>query len=171
MASQGPRDEPSRGPFCLTSQWHRLQPVGFRHCTRTKTHRLKPVPLKSTPPRNCATILGESISCARTQFDFVYALIHVLAIAYGYDFASVRRRMSAQKPGDPFDVVTYPHLLAIPQKGNKVDYELDAQSPMETESCVHSLFPHYGYTPCWYVLRRSKSPTQMTIVFPASRFK
>jgi hypothetical protein len=100
----------------------------------------------------------------------LYALLMLLAIAYGYDYASVRRRMSAKKQGDPFDVVTFPHLLAIPQKGNKVDYELDAQSPMESVSCVHSLFPHYGYTPCWYVLRGSKNPTQMTIVFRV-RFK
>jgi hypothetical protein len=107
----------------------------------------------------------------RTQsIRILYALILLLALAYGYDYASVRRRMSAQKPGDPFDVVTYPHLLAIPQKGNKIDYELDAQSPMESESCVHSLFPHYGYTPCWYVVRRSKSPTQMTIVFRVPGF-
>ncbi len=94
------------------------------------------------------------------------ALILLVAVAYGYDFASVRHRMSAQKPGDPFDVVTYPHLLAIPQKGNKVEYALDAQSPMESDPCVHSLFPHYGYTPCWYIVRKSKSPTQMMIVFP-----
>jgi hypothetical protein len=100
----------------------------------------------------------------------LYSLILLIALAYGYDYASVRRRMSAHKPGDPFDVVTYPHLLAIPQKGNKVDYELDAQSPMESESCVHSLFPHYGYTPCWYVIRKSKSPTQMMIVFRAQKF-
>jgi hypothetical protein len=97
---------------------------------------------------------------------FVLALILVFAIVYGYDFASVRRRMSAQKPGDPFDVVTYPRILAIPQKGNKVEYALDAQSPMESESCVHSLFPHYGYTPCWYVQRRAKTPTQMMILVP-----
>ena len=96
----------------------------------------------------------------------LYALLLLVAMAYGYDYASVRRRMSAKMQGDPFDVVTYPHLLAIPQKGNKVDYELDAQSPMESESCVHSLFPHYGYTPCWYVLRRSKNPTQMMILAP-----
>ena len=100
----------------------------------------------------------------------VYALILTIALAYGYDFASVRRRMSAKNPSDPFDVVTYPHLLAIPQKGNKVDYELDAQTPIASEPCVHSLFPHYGYTPCWYVLRRSKNPTQMTIVLPVPRF-
>jgi len=100
----------------------------------------------------------------------LYALLMLLAMAYGYDYASVRRRMSAQKPGDPFDVVTYPHILAIPQKGNKVEYALDAQSPMESDPCVHSLFPHYGYIPCWYVLRKSKSFTQMTVVFPNRRF-
>jgi hypothetical protein len=100
----------------------------------------------------------------------LYALLTLFALAYVYDYISVRHRMSAQKPGDPFDVVTYPHLLAIPLKGNKVDYELDAQSPMETDPCVHSLFPHYWYTPCWYILRKSKSPTQMMIVFPIPRF-
>jgi len=100
----------------------------------------------------------------------LYAIILLIALTYGYDYASVRRRMSAQKPGDPFDVVTYPRLLAIPLKGNKVDYELDAQSPMESESCVHSLFPHYGYTPCWYVLRKSKNPTQMMILLRAPGF-
>ena len=70
----------------------------------------------------------------------LYALILLVAVAYGYDFASVRHRMSAQKPGDPFDVVTYPHLLAIPQKGNKVEYDLDAQSPMESDP---------AFTPCF----------------------
>lgn len=100
----------------------------------------------------------------------LYALLMLLAIVYSYDYASVRLRMNAQKPGDPIDVLTYPHILAIPQKGNKVEYALDAQSPMESESCVHSLFPHYGYTPCWYVLRRSKNFTQMTIVLPAPTF-
>jgi hypothetical protein len=95
-----------------------------------------------------------------------YALLTLVAVAYGYDYASVRSRLSAQKSGDPFDVVTYPHLLAIPQKGNKVDYELDAQSPMASETCVHSLFPHYGYSPCWYVVRKLKTITPMMIVFP-----
>jgi hypothetical protein len=97
---------------------------------------------------------------------FVLALVLVLAIVYGYDYASVRARMSAQKPGDPIDVITHPNLLAIPQKGNKVEYALDAQAPMVSESCVHSLFPHYGYTPCWYVQRRAKTPTPMTILAP-----
>lgn len=96
----------------------------------------------------------------------LYALIAIFALVYGYDYASVRRRMSANKQGDPIDVVTYPHLLAIPEKGNKVEYALDAQTPMESQTCVHSLFPHFGYSPCWYVLRQAKTPTQMMILFP-----
>ncbi len=100
----------------------------------------------------------------------LYALVMLFALAYSYDFASVRSRAKAQKAHDPFDVVTYPHLLAIPQKGNKVDYELDAESPMESETCVHSLFPHFGYDPCWYVLRKSKNPTQMMILLPVRGF-
>ena len=94
-----------------------------------------------------------------------YGLLLAIGLIYGYDFASVRHRMTAQKPGDPFDTVSYPHLLAIPIKGNKVDYELDAVNPIETDPCVHSIFPHYGYTPCWYVLRQSKNPTSMMIIF------
>ena len=96
----------------------------------------------------------------------IYGIILAIAVSYGYDYASVRARISAKKQGDPFDVVTYPHLLAIPQKGNKTDYELDAVNPLESQPCVHALFPHYGYSPCWYVLRQSKNPTQMTILFP-----
>jgi hypothetical protein len=99
----------------------------------------------------------------------VYSLLLLLALSYGFDYASVRRRMSAQKPGDPFDVVTYPHLLAIPQKGNKVEYALDAESPMVSDPCVHSVFPHFGYTPCWIVRRRAQNPTPMTIVLPATK--
>jgi hypothetical protein len=97
--------------------------------------------------------------------NFLLALILLLAVLYGYDYASVRRRMSAKNPNDPFDVVTYPHLLAIPEKGNKMEYALDATAPMESDPCVHSLFPHFGYTPCWVVQRRAKTPTQMMILF------
>ena len=94
---------------------------------------------------------------------FLIAVV-LLASIYTYDYLSVRRRMDAQKQGDPFDTLVYPRVLAIPQKGNRVEYALDAQSPMESESCVHSLFPHFGYTPCWCVNRRAQSPIPMAIL-------
>jgi len=101
-----------------------------------------------------------------TWIRILYGAILLVAIAYGNDYASVRRRVSAHNPGDPFDVFTHPNLLAIPQKGNKVEYALDAQAPFVSESCVHSLFPHSGYKPCWYVQWRAKTPTPMMIVAP-----
>ena len=91
----------------------------------------------------------------------------LLACVYAYDGLSVRHRMGAQKQGDPFDTVTYPRVLAIPHKGNRVEYALDATSPMESESCVHSLFPHFGYSPCWYVNRKAQNPIPMVILIPA----
>src|SRR5271170_2431599 len=87
--------------------------------------------------------------------------VALLACVYTYDYLSVRHRMSAQKQGDPFDTIVYPRVLAIPQKGNRVEYALDVLSPMETEPCVHSIFPHFGYTPCWYVNRRAQNPIPM----------
>jgi hypothetical protein len=94
----------------------------------------------------------------------------LLAAVYGYDYLSVRHRMAGATQTDPFDVVTYPHVLAIPQKGNRVEYALDVQSPMESDPCVHSLLPHLGYTPCWYIRWRTRNPTPMMILFPAGRF-
>ena len=46
-------------------------------------------------------------------------------------------------------------MWAIKQKDGRIDYEL---GDTETRPCVHSLFPHLGYTPCWY-LTRHKSET------------
>src|SRR5579862_9358309 len=88
---------------------------------------------------------------------------------YILDYLWLQHRIGAQKPGDPFDSVTYPRVLAIPHKGNRVEYALDAVSPMETETCIHSLFPHFGYTPCWYVNRKAESPIPMVILFPAMK--
>jgi len=92
------------------------------------------------------------------------AIIVLVAATYAVDYLSVRYRMTAHKQGDPFDEVTLPHLLAIPHKGNRVEYALDAQSPVVSEPCVHSLFPHFGYTPCWYITRMAESPTPMFLL-------
>ena len=100
------------------------------------------------------------------RLSFIVAAL-LLAALYLYDYLSVRHRMSAQKQGDPFDTIEYPHVLAIPQKGNRIEYALDAQSPMESQMCVHSLFPHFGYSPCWYVQHEAQTPTPMLLLFLA----
>jgi hypothetical protein len=41
-------------------------------------------------------------------------------------------------------------MWAVKLKNGRIDYEL---GDTETRPCVHSLFPHSGYDPCWYLTR------------------
>lgn len=84
-----------------------------------------------------------------------------LAVVYLGDFVSVRIRMLHPKAADPFESMTTLRVLAIPEKNGKTEYEVDAQNPEQTATCVHSLFPHYGYSPCWYVKPRINQPIPM----------
>jgi len=65
-------------------------------------------------------------------------------------------RLIHPKLADPLETFTVPRLYAIAVKGNKTDYELDEQNPVQTLVCVHSLFPHAGSGPCWYVKPKSQ---------------
>jgi hypothetical protein len=84
-----------------------------------------------------------------------------LAIVYATDYIYVRIRMLHPNPADPFESLKALRILAIPEKNGKTEYEVDAQNPEQTVTCVHSLFPHYGYSPCWYVKPRINQPIPM----------
>jgi hypothetical protein len=89
-----------------------------------------------------------------------------LAILYAGDALFVRFRLTHPTPTDPLESITAPRLYAIPQKSGKIDYEIDQRQPEQTVVCVHSLFPHYGYSPCWYLKRKIQQPIPMTIFPP-----
>jgi hypothetical protein len=55
-------------------------------------------------------------------------------------------------------------LYAIPLKNGATEYELDARQPKETVKCVRALFPHLGYSPCWYLRQNSQKPIPMVIL-------
>ena len=84
-----------------------------------------------------------------------------LAVLYIGDYLSVRIRMLHPKPADPFESLKALRVLAIPEKNGKTEYEVDAQNPEHPITCAHSLFPHYGYSPCWYVKPRLNQPIPM----------
>jgi hypothetical protein len=42
---------------------------------------------------------------------------------------------------------------AIHLKGKKIEY--DFSPPVETQVCVASMLPHFGYQPCWYARRNT----------------
>ena len=65
------------------------------------------------------------------------------------------------KPADPFESHKALRVLAIPEKNGKTEYEVDAQNPEQTVTCVHSLFPHKSYSHCWYVKPKLNQPIPM----------
>ena len=82
----------------------------------------------------------------------LWLLILVLLCSGVYlcDYLYVRYRISNHR--NPFGVVNIRRYYAIPQKSGKT--ELVFQEP-EDQVCVQSLFPHFGYSPCWYVKRHT----------------
>lgn len=83
------------------------------------------------------------------------------ALVFCGDYFYLRLRMLHPKPADPFESLTALRVLAIPEKNGKVEYQVDAQNPEQSAICVHSLFPHYGRLPCWYVKPRINQPIPM----------
>jgi hypothetical protein len=71
-------------------------------------------------------------------------LVALLIVLYFGDYVVVRLR------SDPTGTCQITKLYAIPQKDGKTSYE--AGEP-KTQTCVNSILPHLGYSPCWYLKR------------------
>lgn len=53
----------------------------------------------------------------------------------------------------PTGSVQVQRYYAVTLKNKKTEFMFD---PPEPETCVNSLFPHYGDSPCWYLARHKK---------------
>jgi len=93
--------------------------------------------------------------------------VALVAIVYAGDYAVVRLRAAYPRLGLAFDSVQMEQLYAITLKNGRTEYQLDARQPEVTVSCVRALFPHLGYSPCWYLRRNSQKPIPMVILFSA----
>jgi hypothetical protein len=47
---------------------------------------------------------------------------------------------------------------SVAEKNNKTEY---LPSNSEQDTCVHSLFPHLGFSPCWYLSRHTEKSIPM----------
>ena len=77
-------------------------------------------------------------------------------ILYVCDYVSLRYRIPNHR--DQFGSVKVQHYYAVPRKDGRTEYYSDEPS---TEQCVHSLFPHFGDNPCWYLSRRTSRRIDM----------
>ena len=75
----------------------------------------------------------------------IVAFALMVALYVGDDL-SVRYRIP--KSRQPFGTVTIRRFDAISEKNNKTEYMYE--DPVAV-TCVRSLFPHLGYSPCWYL--------------------
>jgi hypothetical protein len=88
-----------------------------------------------------------------------------VAIVYLADSLSVRRRVAHKTAADPLETMNIRPIYAVPRKDGKSEFDFgDSQS----QTCVHSIFPHLGYNPCWYLLRESRKPIPIGSIFPYS---
>ena len=80
------------------------------------------------------------------------ALLAAVCAVYAGDAAMLYFRMAgnAAGTGSAFGTVTF--YYAADLKNQK--YEVFTGTPQQ-ETCVHAIFPHYGYSPCWYSSRRT----------------
>jgi len=89
------------------------------------------------------------------------ALVTCVAILYIGDYLRVRYRMARKTKTDPLETTQVRPLYAVPLKNGKDEFDF---GDTETQTCVHALFPHFGYNPCWYTKRENQRPTVIFIL-------
>lgn len=84
------------------------------------------------------------------------SIVSLLAVLYLADYSAVRYKIAAGR--NPFGSVTIRSYYAVQEKNGKTEYIFNNQ---EGQTCIHSLFPHLGCIPCWYLTRHPEK--QITI--------
>jgi len=75
----------------------------------------------------------------------------VLLVVYAGDYMSIVYRIP---PGrEQFGSVQVDKSFAVKLKNQRTEYMFE---PPQAEQCVHSLFPHLGAPPCWYLERHAE---------------
>jgi hypothetical protein len=81
----------------------------------------------------------------------VVAVLLLAAVSFCGDWLVARYR--SWRHQDVFGSVTVTVVYVIHEKNGKTVYQYD---PPQDQACVHALFPHFGYSPCWYLSRHQE---------------
>ena len=82
--------------------------------------------------------------------------VGLLGIAYAADYGVFRYRLATKR--QPFGSVTVEHYYEVAHKDGKAELIFD---PPVQKTCVHSLFPHSGDPPCWFLIRHAEQKTDL----------
>ena len=75
-------------------------------------------------------------------------LVLALLLLFVGDYASAKFRLPGNR--ETLGSVDVRVMWAIKLKNGRIDYQF---GDIETQPCLHSIFPHLGYKPCWYLTR------------------
>jgi hypothetical protein len=98
----------------------------------------------------------ERRTLARLLRRVIVYLLAGVAILYAADYLVLRYRVATNR--NPYGTVTVQPYYAVPRKDHKIEYMFD--DPHD-ETCVHSIFPHLGDSPCWYLNRNKQKRIDM----------
>jgi len=84
------------------------------------------------------------------------AVVALCALVYAGDYISARFHIP--KGLGTLSTVEVQSYYAVPLKGGKTEFMF---LKPENQTCVNSLFPHQGYSPCWYVRRHRDKPVNI----------
>ena len=86
----------------------------------------------------------------------ILTVVGAAALAFVLDYAVLRLRIALN--WNPYGSVTVDHYYAVQQKNGKTKFIFDPPAP---QTCVHALFPHLGWLPCWYLSRHPEQRTDI----------
>lgn len=84
------------------------------------------------------------------------ALVGVSVLVYGGDYGIFQVRAATGR--NPYGTVTVRRYYAIQQKNGKTQFLFD---PPQPQTCIQTLFLHFGYSPCWYLRRHTEQRTDI----------
>jgi hypothetical protein len=103
-----------------------------------------------------ATVPNLRAQIKRFLVGTVVVVVAAAAIAFVVDWMVFEVRVVTKR--NPYGTVTVDHYYAVGEKGGKTEFIFD---PPQAQTCVHALFPHAGYSPCWYLSRHPEQKTDV----------
>ena len=111
--------------------------------------------MPTAPNRNRPRRTGRDILKRLLQRAFMVVAVGV-PLVYLCDYVLLRFRIATNR--QPYGTVTVHPFYAVPRKDHRIEFMF--KDP-EDRTCVYSLFPHMGDTPCWYLSRNTEQRINM----------
>ena len=101
--------------------------------------------------------MGRDMTSAVKMLKWVAIAVALAGAAiYAGDYLIAAHRMSGPQAANELGAVSIEPTYVVPHKDGRAEIIVGDTS---VQTCIHSLFPHFGYTPCWYLNRRQAKPT------------